>query len=104
MVSPVEKQGIKDEMARIDADKEQIADGYAEYSLGTPTAYNTSYANYRERLAALSASSPDTIKIPSDFASRQSAYYANRASCLNAIAVAAKSYAIAMTSLCDTLH
>lgn len=93
VVSPVEKQGIKDEMARIDADKEQIADGYAEYSLGTPTAYNTSYANYRERLAALSASSPDPIKIPSDFASRQSAYYANRASCLNAIAVAAKSYA-----------
>ena len=93
VISPVEKQGIKDEMARIDADKEQIADGYAEYSLGTPSAYNTSYANYRERLAALSASSPDTIAIPSDFASRQDAYYANRASCLNAIAVAAKGYA-----------
>ena len=98
VISPVEKQGIKDEMARIDADKEQIADGYAEYSLGTPTAYNTSYANYRERLAALSASSHDTIKIPSDFASRQSAYYANRASCLNAIAVAAKSYATTLVA------
>lgn len=98
VISPVEKQGIKDEMARIDADKEQIADGYAEYSLGTPSAYNTSYTNYRERLAALSASSPDTIAIPSDFASRQDAYYVNRASCLNAIAVAAKSYATTLVA------
>ena len=93
VISPTEKQSLRDEISRIDADHEQIADGYSTYVLGTPSTYNTAYTNYRSVLVTLTASTPETITIPSYFETRQETYYQRRAEALSAIAAAAKSYA-----------
>ena len=97
VISPVEKQGIKDEIARIDADKSQITTEYTKYSLDTPTAFNTAYTDYRTKLEALSAAEPENINIPSDFSTKQTAYYTARTTALNAISTkaddVAKAYA-----------
>jgi hypothetical protein len=93
VISPTEKQSLKDEIARIDADKTQIANGYAKYNLGTPTNYNNAHTAYRAVLVTLTASSPETITIPSDFATKQTAYYTQRTNALTAISNAARDYA-----------
>lgn len=93
VVSPTEKQGVKDEIARIDADKAHIAAEYTRYGLGTPTAYNNAHATYRTQLVALSAATPENIPIPLSFAANQTAYYNARTTALSAIAAAAKKYA-----------
>ena len=90
VISPTEKQSIKDEIVRIDADKTNITAGYTLYSLGSPTGYLNAHSNYRTVLVTLSASTPENITIPSDFASKQSAYYNQRTAALNAISDAAK--------------
>lgn len=89
-ISPTEKPAIKDEIARIDADNDQIEDGYLEYGLGTPASYNNAYSTYRAQLVALSKSTPENISIPSTFRTNQSTYYSLRSDALAAIAVAAK--------------
>lgn len=86
VISPTEKQGIKDEIARIDADKANITAQYTKYGLGTPTAFNKAYTAYRAVLVSLSASTPENIAIPSDFSSKQTYYYNERTSALGAIA------------------
>lgn len=86
VISPTEKQGIKDEIARIDADKANITAQYTKYGLGTPTAFNSAYTAYRAVLVSLSASTPENIAIPSDFSSKQTYYYNERTSALGAIA------------------
>ena len=86
VISPTEKQGIKDEIARIDADKANITAQYTKYGLGTPTAFNNAYTAYRAVLVSLSASTPENIAIPSDFSSKQAYYYNERTSALGAIA------------------
>lgn len=78
VISPTEKQAIKDEIARIDADKSLIESGYTLYDLGTPTDYLNSYEVYRAQLVELCAEMPETIPIPADFAANQSEYYAQR--------------------------
>lgn len=93
VISPTEKQSLKDETARIDADKTQIINGYAKYNLGTPTNYNNAHTAYRAVLVTLTASSPETITIPSDFATKQTAYYTQRTNALTAISNAARDYA-----------
>lgn len=93
VISPTEKQSLKDEITRIDADKTQIANGYTKYSLGTPTDYNNAYTAYRAELVTLTASSPETISIPSDFSTKQTAYYTQRTAALTAISDAARDYA-----------
>lgn len=85
VISPTEKQGIKDEIARIDADKANITAQYTKYGLGTPTAFNNAYTAYRAVLVSLSASTPENIAIPSDFSSKQAYYYNERTSALGAI-------------------
>lgn len=92
-ISPTEKQSLKEEIARIDADKTQIANGYTKYSLGTPTSYNNAHTAYRAVLVTLTASSPETIAIPSDFATKQTTYYTQRTTALTAISNAARDYA-----------
>lgn len=92
-VSPTEKQSLKDEIARIDADKTQIANGYAKYNLGTPANYNNAHTTYRAVLVTLTASSPETITIPSDFSTKQTTYYTQRTTALTAISNAARDYA-----------
>ena len=85
VISPTEKQSIKDEIARVDSDYNMINRSYTLYKLGTPTAYNTAYAAYREQLVALSQDSPENIAIPATFATNQGTYYTERTSCLNRI-------------------
>ena len=92
-ISPTEKQSLKEEISRIDADKTQIANGYAKYNLGTPTSYNNAHITYRAVLVTLTASSPETITIPSDFATKQTTYYTQRTTALTAISNAARDYA-----------
>lgn len=92
-ISPTEKQSLKEEISRIDADKTQIANGYAKYNLGTPTNYNNAHTAYRAVLVTLTASSPETITIPSDFATKQTTYYTQRTTALTAISNAARDYA-----------
>lgn len=92
-ISPTEKQSLKEEIARIDADKTQIANGYSKYNLGTPTNYNNAHTTYRAVLVTLTASSPETIAIPSDFSTKQTAYYTQRTAALTAISNAARDYA-----------
>lgn len=86
VISPTEKQAIKDEIARIDADKANIESQYAKYGLGTPTAFDAAYTAYRSVLVTLTASTPENISIPSDFSTKQTYYYNERTSALGAIA------------------
>lgn len=92
VISPTEKQGLKDEIARIKGDYDEINAQYAKYGLGTPSTYNSAYNSYLSVLTTLSASTPEVITIPSYFASRQTAYYTQRTAALNDIATAAKDY------------
>lgn len=71
--SPSEKKQLKEELARIDGDKTQVTDGYTKYGLGTPTAYNTAYTNYRTAINGVVSSSSETVAIPSDFATKRTA-------------------------------
>lgn len=90
VISPTEKQGIKDEIARIDSDHSNINAAYTLYGLGSPTAYNESYTAYRAQLVTLSASEPETITIPESFATNQISYYTQRTASLNAVDDAVK--------------
>lgn len=92
-ISPTEKQSLKEEISRIDADKTQVSNGYAKYNLGTPTDYNNAHTAYRAVLVTLTASTPETISIPSDFSAKQTAYYTQRTNALTAISDAARDYA-----------
>ena len=92
VISPMEKQGLRDETARIDADKSQVAAGYAKYGLGSFQAYADAYNAYRAVLVALSSTKQETIAIPSDFAAKQRNYYTQRSAALTRIADAAKEY------------
>lgn len=94
VITPMEKDGLKDELARIKSDKDEITQGYSKYGIGTPTSYNNAYTAYYNQLDTLTASSTwgDTIDIPSSFRSNQTAYYTQRTNALNAIADAAKGY------------
>ena len=90
---PSEKKQLKEELARIDGDKTQVTDGYTKYGLGTPTAYNTAYTNYRTAINGVVSSSSETVAIPSDFATKRTAYYTQKSAALTAISDAAKAYA-----------
>ena len=91
--SPSEKKQLKEELARIDGDKTQVTDGYTKYGLGTPTAYNTAYTNYRTAINGVVSSSSETVAIPSDFATKRTVYYTQKSAALTAISDAAKAYA-----------
>lgn len=101
VISPTEKQGIKDEIARIKADKDNISAGYELYNLGEATAYNTAYTDYYNSLLVLSDTTKETIEIPTDFATKQTKYYTERTAALNAIASASKSAVDAAQAAAD---
>lgn len=92
VISPMEKQGLRDETARIDADKSQVAAGYAKYGLGSYQAFTDAYNAYRAVLVTLSSTKQETIAIPADFATKQRNYYTQRSTALTRIADAAKEY------------
>lgn len=108
VISPTEKQGIKEEYVRVIKDKDSIHEQWDQYFLDTTgnteigkiyIAYNNAYLPYVEQLIYLFTAKDsdgvalENIPIPDDFDDNQTAYYSNRAIALNTIAAAAKKVA-----------
>lgn len=92
VISPIEKQGIKDEKTRISADKEQITSSCNQYGISIAS-YETAYNNYASELDSIINSTTETVPIPNGFKSSQTTYYARRTSVLNAISQQAQTVA-----------
>lgn len=95
VISPVEKQEISDEIARIKGDYSHIHTECDRYGLtgSEATDYYSAYGAYLNLLEGILASTEDCVPIPVDFAGRQENYYTKRTAALSAIAAAAKKYA-----------
>lgn len=108
VISPTEKQGIKEEYVRVIKDKDSIHEQWDYYFLDTTgsteigkiyIAYNNAYLPYVEQLIYLFTAKDsdgvalENIPIPDDFDDNQTAYYSNRTIALNTIAAAAKKVA-----------
>ena len=93
VITPLEKQALKNELARIQADYRDVQAGYQKYGLGNPTDYNVAYTDYLSELQDLTASSPENIPVPPDFDAKQQAYYDEWTKALDAVAAAAKKVA-----------
>lgn len=95
VISPVERQSLMDEVARIDSDKELINDGAELYDIQDTAEikqFNEAHERYRQELVDL-ANPPqgvENVPIPATFAGIQEDYYNKRATALNAITGAAK--------------
>lgn len=92
VISPIEKQGIKDEKTRINADKEQITSSCNQYGISIAS-YETAYNNYVSVLDSIINATTETVSIPSGFKASQTTYYARRTSVLNAISQQAQTVA-----------
>ena len=90
VISPLEKQGLKDELARIASDYKDVNSGYSKYGLGNPTDYNAAYVDYRSDLLTLTADEPENVPVPPGFEATQQDYYTKWSAALEAIAAAAK--------------
>lgn len=96
VISPTEKQQIKDEIARINSDLQEIEQKYNSLNLSleveigqVDTAWNyyiDAYNAYLGMLQPLTDTSVENIKIPDGFADTQSTYYSCRANILQALA------------------
>lgn len=82
VISPTEKNELKDEILRINADYNLILGNCQDYGLDYPTAYDKAYNTYLDYLQDLSADEPEVIPIPKGFAEAQQAYYNARTSIL----------------------
>lgn len=79
VISPNEKQGLKDELARIEGDYNDITDRFDRASLDSPSGYIEAYNAYTDMLSYLinesAISGKETTDIPEDFAEIQENYY-----------------------------
>lgn len=91
VISPTEKQAIKNEQAQVRAEKNEIVADAGKYSIATTT-YVNAFTSYDNVLTKYSASSPENITIGTDFNSTQTTYYAERTKILGLIADGAKKY------------
>lgn len=91
VISPTEKQAIKNEQAQVRAEKNEIVADAGKYSIPTTT-YVNAFNAYDAVLTKYSASSPENITIGTDFNSTQTTYYAERTKILGLIADGAKKY------------
>lgn len=91
VISPTEKQAIKNEQAQVRAEKNEIVADAGKYSIATTT-YVNAFNAYDVVLTKYSASSPENITIGTDFNSTQTTYYAERTKILGLIADGAKKY------------
>ena len=90
VISPLEKQGMKDELVRVKADYQDVQGGYSKYNLGAPTEYNMAYAEYYNALADIVSSPEENVPVPSNFDTVQQTYYDRWVNALDAIAAAAE--------------
>lgn len=93
VISPTEKQGIKEEYVRVLKDKDHINSEYEKYFLGEPSDYNEVYLTYINLLISLFNTDEETVPIPDNFSSAQEQYYQERTTALGVISTAAKKVA-----------
>ena len=96
VISPFEKQGISDERAFVVADKDDIDNQKAKYSIeNEETLYNAYLSAYNAYLADLNnvLSTSDACPVPADMSTHQGAYYQARTALLSAISAAARNVA-----------
>lgn len=100
VISPLEKQGVKDEKAFVVADKNDIDKQSERYGIkktsGSETVYTTFTTNYTAYLANLDTilnATTDVVDIPDNMSTNQTAYYNARTSLLARIAEVAKKVA-----------
>lgn len=96
VISPPEKQAIKDEYAFVIADKQYITTEADRYGLeGSDSVANFTYACYlyESDLKKIIDATTETVEIPSNMSAHQSNYYNARTALLGIIAEAAKSIA-----------
>ena len=105
VISPVEKSGVSDELAFITADKADIDNQKALYSVESEpelyTAYLNGYNAYKADLDAILATS-GAVAVPEGMSEHQAAFYNARTAFLNAIAEAAKLVADKAQEAADT--
>lgn len=93
VITPLEKQALKNELARVKADYKDVQAGYGKYGLGNPTDYNLAYVEYTTVLQTLTAAEPENVPVPENFDTTQQTYYDRWTEALDAIAEAAKAVA-----------
>lgn len=94
VITHFEVQGIKDELASIKADYDEINTDYVKYGLDNPTNFNEKYNVYKNYLDEFSfATANEPVKIPDDFAQVQKNYYDARTEAYNNISNAVTDYA-----------
>ena len=96
VISPFEKQGVSDELAFINADKDEIDNRKGAYSISNEDAlyatYSAAYTKYKGYLQDLIKNN-DAIALQTDFDVVQTEFYDARTEILTAIAQAAKQIA-----------
>ena len=88
VISPFEIQGIKDELASITADYDEINADYGKYELGTPVDFNSAHESYSDDLNYIidNVTSSSSVGIPASFSLNQANYYVSRTSAYSEIA------------------
>ena len=89
VISPVEKQSLKDEIKRIGSDYSEISANCKKYGITLPTTFSSAYTSYKSNLTTLTALTPEYITIPTSFSVNQTNYYNYRSQILQQIAAKA---------------
>ena len=96
VISPIEKNGVRDELTFVTADKDDIDNQKALYLINDEAelyrAYKAAFEAYKADLGAILATS-HAVNVPEGMSAHQAAFYAARTNILNAIAAAAKDVA-----------
>ena len=107
VISPIEKNGVRDELAFVTADKADIDNQKALYLINDEDelyrAYKTAFEAYKADLDAILATS-HAVNVPEGMSAHQAAFYAARTNILNAIAEAAKIMADNAQDAADTAN
>lgn len=93
VISPLEKQGVKDEYAWVVNDRKDIDNQVDKYELTTHNdyiAYKDAQGAYQADLETIIESNNDTVQIPSGMVTHQSEFYGSRTQILSLISEAAK--------------
>lgn len=92
VISPLEKQAIKETQTAILTEKNEIVAEAAKYSVSS-SAYVTAWANYNTQLTNHSKATPENITISASLATTQTAYSTAKVLIRQAIADAIRAYA-----------
>lgn len=96
IISPVEKSGVRDELAFITADKGDIANQTSRFAIAsTNTAsenYESAFKVYKNDLDQI-LTAADPVSVPTDMSAHQTDFYTARTAILDVIAKAAKTVA-----------